>query len=526
MRIVKPLYLSLFFLCLYYVLILNLQLLKHLVLKSCRKALSLFLAFASALTVKAQAQDTDTSLISFTYKAETRASFAGGVNTPFWLVSNIHGLGSPEFNNGYVRGEIFKPMDEDKKFSWGAGVDLAAAWNLPAVFSTRQLYGELHYRALWISLGSRNFTSEYNDTRLSSGDLLFSNNAMAIPQLRIGTKGFEPFWGTKEWLSVKAYVSYGAFTDAKWQKNWVKPGGDRNSGTLFCARGLWLRGGNLEKFPLTLDIGVEMGTQFGGTIYKDGAKFKMPSGPMAFLKAFIPLSGDSSTPEGEQINVEGNMTGEYVASITYIPAPGWKIRPYWEHYFEDHSQIFLEYGLWKDGLWGIELTFPKNRFVTKLVYEHVATKDQSGAVLNNYSPEIPEQVSGRDGYFTHYLYGAWQNWGMTIGTPLAISPLYNKNHELYIYNTRFFADHIGLEGQPLDSLKWRFLITFTRNWGTYYRPLSDVMNNCSGLFELNYNPAKLKGFYANAALAWDKGKLLGNNFGGMISIGYEGSFHF
>ena len=458
------------------------------------------------------------------YRGEARASFAGGENTPFWLVSNIHGLGSPEFNNGFVRGEIYKPMDSRGRWSWGAGADLSGGWNIPAPFAIRQLYAEAHYRSLWMSVGSKNYGSYYNNHRLSTGDLLFSDNAMAIPQIRVGLNDFAPFWGTKGWFSVRGYLAYGFFTDSKWMKNWVPAGGDRNSGALFCSRGLWLRGGNWEKFPLTLDVGIEMGTQFGGTIYKDGESFKMPSDFLAWIKAIVPMGGDDTTPEGEQTNVEGNMNGEYSISVSYAPAPGWLIRPYWEHYFEDHSQLTFEYGTWKDGLWGIELAFPKNPFVARFVYEYVYTKDQTGAINHDYTPEIPEQVSGGDGYYGHYLYGAWQNWGMLIGTPLVTSPIYNRDHIIRIYNSRLIANHVGIEGEPLDCLKWRFLLTFTQNWGSLRYPLPDVYNNCSGLIEAEYRPRWAKGWVAKAALAWDKGKLLGNNFGGMVALAYEGSF--
>lgn len=481
--------------------------------------LSLFMAISLSLAAEIN-KDT------VVYRASTRAAFASGDYTPFWLVSNIHGLGAPELNNGYVRGEIFKGMSSDKRFDWGAGADITGAWNLPAPFAIRQLFAELHYRKIWVSIGSRNYHNEYNDRKLSTGDLLFSDNAMAIPQVRIGSYGYAPIWGTKGWLSTKLYLSYGMFTDSRWMEHWVEPGGDRTSGVLFCGKGLSFRIGNREKFPLTFDVGIEMGTQFSGTVYKEGKKIKMPSGFIDWIKAIVPLSGGESTPEGEQTNIQGNMTGEYSMNTVYSPAPGWTIRAYWEHYFEDHSQMTFEYGWWKDGLWGLELSFPENKFVRKFVFEYVSTADQTGAVNNDATPEVPSQVSGRDGYYTHYLYGAWQNWGMTIGSPLAISPLYNRNHLMTLLNTRFHAYHLGLEGRPSKSFNWRFLLTFSRNYGTYWRPLSEIMDNCSGLAEISYHPKFLKGWFANCALAWDKGKLLGNNFGGMISIGYEGGFSF
>lgn len=457
------------------------------------------------------------------YRVEANSTFSHGENTPFWLVSNMHGLGAPMLNNGFVKGEIHKTMDSDSRFNWGAGADIAGAWNLPASVSIRQLYAELHYRAIWVSIGAKNHIAQYNDERLSSGDLLFSGNAMAIPQFKIGTYGFAPVWGTKGFFSVKAYLSYGFFTDSNWEEDWVAPNSEHNKNVLFCGRGLWLRFGNRQKFPLTFDVGIEMGTQFGGQIFKDQRWIKMPTRFIDWIKAIVPLAGSADTPIGEQTNVQGNMAGEYTINASYSPAPGWNIRAYFEHYFEDHSQMTFEYGPWKDGLWGLELTFPENRFVSKFVYEYVSTKDQTGAVNNDYTPEIPEQVSGRDNYFNHYLYGCWQNWGMSIGTPLALSPLYNKSHLLTIYNTRFIANHFGLEGNPAQGLKWRVLLTFSRNWGSYWRPLREITDNFSGLAEIDYRPKLLKGFYVKGAVALDHGHLLGNNIGGRIALGYEGA---
>ena len=464
--------------------------------------------------------------MEFHYNMETVASFAGGDNTPFWLVSNKHGLGSPVFNNGYIRGEIFKPIEKQTRFDWGFGADLTGGWNLPAAFAIRQLYGEIHYRGLYLSLGSKNFKNEYNDPGLSSGDLLVSGNAMAIPQLRVGTNGFVPFWGTKGWFSVKAYLSYGMFTDSHWMKNWVAPGSDWNSDVLYCSRGFWFRVGNVKKYPLTLDIGIEMATQFGGTIFKDRHYIKMPTGFKDWVKAFIPYAGSAETPESDQSNVQGNMNGEYNVAVTWNPTPEWNVSAYFEHYFEDHSQMTFEYGLWKDGLWGLKITFPENRFISKFLYEYIGTSDQTGAVYHDSTPEIPEQISGRDGYYTHYLYGAWQNWGMTIGTPLAISPIYNRSHRLTLYNTRFIANHFGLEGSPAHFIKWKALFTFSRNWGTYILPLPKRMDNFSGIIEIKGELPKREGWFAKVALAWDYGELLGNNFGGMISLGYEGNFAF
>lgn len=468
-----------------------------------------------------------TIIDSLHYEVKTLATFSGGENTPFWLVSNVYGLGSPQFNNGYVRGRIDKKLDDSKRLSWGASVDLVGSWNIPGAFRVQQLYAEIKYRKIWVMLGAKELESNYNNHYLSSGDLLFSGNSMPIPQLRLGTYDFAPFWGTKGWLSVKAYLSYGMFSDSKWIEHWVAPNTQFAKNVLFCSRGVWLRGGNMEKFPLTFDVGIEMGTQFGGSIiYPNGDILKMPTSIKDWIKAIVPFAGSSETIEDEQTNIQGNMNGEYSIAVNYKPSPNWKIKAYWEHYFEDQSQMTFEYGLWKDGLWGIEVDVPRNSFLSKVLFEYICTYDQTNAVLHNSTPEIPEQVSGQDAYFGHYLYGAWQNWGMVIGTPLAISPLYNRTRNIGLYNTRFKAYHVGLYGTPIPNLDWRLLLTFTRNWGTYFHPLPEIMNNFSGLIEINYDLPLVRGLFLKGALAWDRGKLLGNNFGGMISMGYQGDFSF
>lgn len=462
---------------------------------------------------------------SVSYLAEVRATFSSGENTPFWLVNNLQGLGSPEKNNGWVRGAVFKKIDTQRKFSWGAGLDLVGGWNAIAPFNVHQLYGEVKYRSLGLLLGSKEIWGDYNNPRLSSGNLLYSGNAMPIPQLRIGIFDYAPFWGTNGWFSVKGYVSYGMFTDSKWQKSWAAPDTKRTEGVLFHSKGLWLRGGNTDKFPLTGEIGIEMASQFGGESFKDGEVIRMPSKFKDWLKALFPVGGDNSTPIDEQINVQGNMLGAYNFALSWVPKEDWSIKAYFEHYFEDHSQMTFEYG-WKDGLWGIEVQLPKNPIVSTFVYEYLNSKDQTGSVFNNTSESIPEQVSGRDFYYDHYIYSGWEHWGMGIGNPLAISPIYNKNHLIAFLDTRLTAHHFGIAGNPSKEFDYRILMSFSRNWGSYGKPYPEVLNNFNGLLEVCYKPHKLKGWKASLGVAMDGGQLLGKSFGVMLTIGKSGFINF
>ena len=463
---------------------------------------------------------------SLRYEAEVRATFSSGRNTPFWLISNRQGLGSPRRNSGYVRGAIFKDIDESRRFSWGAGADLVAAWRYPAPFHIHQLYGELKYRSLDLMVGSKEIWCDHNDPKLSSGSLLFSGNALPVPQVRLGIFDYAPVWGTKGFFSVKGYIAYGMFTDSSWQKSWAAEGSKRTEDVLFHSKGLWLKFGNEKAFPLTADVGIEMASQFGGTAYKDGVKVKMKHGFKEWLKAFFPTYRTQETLLGEQSSVEGNMLGQYTIGLQWAPSNAdWCVRGYFEHYFEDQSMMTFEYG-WKDGLWGLEGKLPKNPFVSKVVYEFLYSKDQAGAVNNDSSDKVPEQVSGRDNYYNHSLYTGWQHWGMGIGNPLMISPLYNADHMLRFYTTRIIGHHFAFSGNPTEEIDYRVMVSYSKNWGTYAWPLPDVLNNVNGLLEVNWRPEKLKGWYGGIGLAFDSGDMLGKSFGVGITIGKTGLITF
>lgn len=480
-------------------------------------------AICSQSTFAVVASDFD----SLRYEAEVRATFSSGENTPFWLVSNLQGLGSPEKNNGFVRGALFKDIDGKRRFSWGGGVDLVGSWRSTAPFRVHQLYGELRYRSLGAILGSKEIWGDFNNPRLSSGGLLYSGNATPVPQLRIGIFDYAPFWGTRGWLNVKGYMAYGMFTDTAWQRSWAAEGSKRTENVLYHSKGLWLRGGDPDRFPLTGEIGIEMASQFGGTSIENGKVVHNKHGFSEWLKAFFPTYKTGETLLGEETTVDGNMVGQYTIGLQWSPRTAdWSVRAYYEHYFEDQSMMTFEYGMWKDGLWGVEGVLPANSFVSRIVYEFLYSKDQAGAVNNNSSEKVPEQVSGRDNYYNHSLYTGWQHWGMGIGNPLMISPVYNASHQIRFMTTRIIGHHLGIAGNPTQELDYRLLLSWTKNWGTYSHPLPEVMDNFNALVEVNWKPAKLKGWYGGIGVALDGGDLLGKSLGVALKIGKTGFFKF
>ena len=78
----------------------------------------------------------------WSYETEAGVTFSGGEHTPFWLTANRQGLSSIEKNNGYIRAGIFRALEEDKRFSYAFGLDLAGAYRFTSAFIIQQLYAD------------------------------------------------------------------------------------------------------------------------------------------------------------------------------------------------------------------------------------------------------------------------------------------------------------------------------------------------------------------------------------------------
>ncbi len=461
---------------------------------------------------------------SIRYHGEINLNFAGGKHTPFWLMSNQYGLSSIERNNGYLRLGAFKDLDSSKRFSWGAGVDLALGYRMPSVFAVQQLYAEVKYRCLNLLAGSKEIPGFVSDPDLASGNLIYAGNARPIPQVRAGIFDYADFWGTKGWFAVKGYIAFGKFTDNNWIKHWVDPNSQYTLGTLYHSKAIFFRGGNAKKFPLEFELGMEMATQFGGTTYNymgKGNILKMPTGLKAWFKSVIPMGGGSETPAGEQTNVEGNFLGSWNFALSWKPNSDWSLKLYYEHYFEDHSMMTFDFP-WKDGLYGIQAKLPKNRWVSDVVYEFLYMKDQSGPVYWDHTPEINEQVSGRDNYYNHYIYNGWQHWGMGLANPLIIAPVYNNPHIMSLRSTRMWGHHLGFKGQPLDELGYKVLASVQKSWGTYSAPFKEPKKSFNLMAEARYTPKCLPGWEADLAFGMDAGSLIGNSYGVSLRISKTG----
>lgn len=478
------------------------------------------------------------------YEGNITSAFSGGDYAPFWFTSNKYGLSSHKNNYGYIRGIIQRNAMTDSLRNWriGYGADIAVAVGMESKhFIIQQLYTDIQRKALRLSLGQKERPLELKNQALSSGAMTTGINARPLPQIRLEIPDFLTIPGTKNWLAFKAHLAYGWYTDNAWQRKFNN--NDTRflytTGSLYHSKAAFVRIGNTEKFPLTVTGGLEMSCQFGGTGYniRQRAGFDNPiaektsllNGFKSFWNAFIP--GGSDPNDGDiYANREGNQLGSWHLRTDYH-GKSWSVAFYLEHFFEDQSQMFWQYG-WKDMLYGVEINLPKNSFLSTLVYEHIGTMDQTGAIYHDHTDNIPEQISGCDHYYNHHIYGAWQHSGYVMGNPLLSSPIYNDrfgngrfSHNLMVYHNRINAHHIGLSGQPTKEWEWRILYTHEKSLGSYYFPTPNPQNANYLMTEVSYKPHWMKGLNIIASYGHNNGEIIGNSNGGMLSISYRGLFN-
>lgn len=520
---------------------------------------SLMVTFLFCLSVQAQDDEVEMPLQplhNLQFNMEAQVSASEGV-TPLWLNANKHGLSSLENVNGYMRAAVIRPLSTDSLRKWGIGygVDVAVATNYTSDVIVQQAFAELRWLHGALSVGSKEYPMQLKNNALSSGSQTLGINARPVPQVRLSMPDYWTIPLTRGWVHVKGHLAFGMMTDDNWQKDFTHRQTKYTEGTLFHSKAGYLKiGGNNEfQAPLSLELGLEMASTFGGRSYLVpgwGSVIDVMhnQGGLRGMKNALMLAG-SDQDEGVYHNAAGNQLGSWMARVNYDDEE-WKVGAYIDHFFEDHSQLYflgksgygtgdrwnnrtnglMVYNL-KDMLLGIELNLKYGTWLRNLVVEYIYTKDQSGPLYHDNTPNLPFKVSGIDNYYNHSTFTGWQHWGQVMGNPLYRSPIYNDDGIIDVRDNRFKAIHIGMSGQlgqfgllrslgQFGQLDYRLMATYQSGVGTYVNPYTKPHHNLSLMAEGIYRVEEgfFHGWQFKAAAGLDVGSILGNNYGLQITI--------
>jgi hypothetical protein len=453
------------------------------------------------------------------YKTEIFASAASGSYTPFWMVSNRHGMAPLAAGNGYLSaGMMYSSHLPGREVRWETGIDLAMAAPRYRNVFVRQLYAGLGYRAWLLTLGSKEQNGSLWDKDLSSGDMVQSANARPIPEVKISIPEYTPVPGTGKWLSAKGDFTVGRSFDSDYLASSVDSQQAYINDVLWHHKAIYFR---LEtpgsRFPLALELGLQHGVQWGGTS-TDASVGKQPQSPADFLRVVAGMAGGEDASEMDRSNVLGNQYGSYDIRLTY-DKDDWTVQAYHQRYFEDKSGTIFGNGM--DGLWGIQLKPPGIPWIQNALVECLDTRHQSGPFhfIAFDHEQYPGIGGGADRYYNNEEYTTGLSYfNRAVGSPLLPSPEYNTTGAAGFHNIRVYAWHFACSGRLSSGVAYRLLFTVMDSWGTPYRPFLNNKKGTSGLLEITCRPSRLPGWMFAGSIASDTGTFTGKSFGFGFSV--------
>ena len=480
--------------------------------------------------------------VSLTGNAGSNGDFA-----PFYISSNTHGFPT-QSKSGYLRAAAKHDMTTDTRFSYGFGVDLvggAASGTdyqfyskpdeklmmhsvKPGSFWIQQLYAEIKYRGIFLTVGQKERGSALLNQKLSSGDLTWSGNARPMPEVRGGFIDFQDIPFTNGWVQIQGEYSMAKCMDEDWVKDHYNYNSSRiNTGGWYNYKRMYFRTKPTQPFVVT--VGMQAVAQIGGRyqVYSKGVLQKDEKFDITFktmLNTLVPC-GDSN-----HSFVIGNHLGSWDLLAEYKLKNGSKIKAYFEFPWEDGSGLGKMNGF--DGLYGIEYQSGRKSWINGAVIEYFNYNNQAGP-LNwderdhaNNGGHFPSQTSGGDNYYNNGKYPGNHYYGMSMGTPFIKSPIYNENGAMYFYHNLVEGFHVGVTGNILPELQYRILASYRTSQGTMSQRFYKRIGCTSAMLEAVYDIKWVKGLQAKCQFAFDSGKLYNDNFGALLSISYNGSLKF
>lgn len=517
------------------------------------KSITAFLAIA-IMTFAVDAENnlpSDSSRFTISYKTNTEVNVGSGEFAPYYISSNRYGTLTQPISVS-ERASIYKPLDSEQRFSYAFGADAIAMYSKPTDylrFNTdinsleknsqrpapvwlQQLWGEVKWRGMFLLIGMKENDRSIFDNSLSSGDITLSNNARPVPQIRIGFIDFQNIPFTNGWVQIQGEVAYGKFLDSNWLKNHY------NRYNSFVTTSTWMhykrcyfRTKPDERFSLT--VGLQHASQFGGytdrfydgkLVSHTGEKVKFKD----FLNVFVQRQGkNDGIAAGDEAYYVGNHLGSWDLQLRYR-FNNFNLTAYMQSPWEDGSGIGKLNG-W-DGVWGLRYESLQTGIISSAVVEYFDFTNQSGPIHwapgDHANTQVPGQATGADDYYNNFAYNGWSYYGMSLGSPLMKSTIYNTDGYLHYTDNRIRGFHIGVEGNILGNVDYRLLAGWRMSLGTPFIPTAKQLNNTSMMIEGSYKFPKISGLKIIGQVAFDAGNLYGNNFGILATLGYSGKLSF
>ncbi len=449
-----------------------------------------------------------------TYGGEVSVTAATADALPFWLHANQSGLIEQEGAGALMRLQAARHYRPERRWDIGGGIDLAVRGSRHSTAFFNELYVQARFAFLQLRAGRKVEQIGTVDAGLSTGSLATSTNATPLPKIVLETLGYTPVPFTRGYAEFKGSYAHGWFGDERYAGN-----------PYLHHKTLYVRLGG----PLGVNVygGIVHDAFWGGSTPRLG---KLPASFEDYLRTVFGMSGSERAPGGEQIYVQGNHLGIYDVGLR-LRRHGYELLGYRHFIFDDKDGLKLKNP--GDGLLGLSLRLPgADRPLARVTYEYLYTKRQSGPEPVGPGRDGP---GGQDNYYSHYIYrSGWTYYGRTIGSPMLV-PLPDNQIIVHdrIENNRVVAHHLGLAGRPWPGMRYRFLFTYSRNYGTYterdraaaagipYR-YAGGLRQYSILLETQTRLPGRVPLTLLAAAGWDLGEMYEDTAGVRLGLRYRG----
>ena len=483
--------------------------------------LCLFLFLKPAKSLSQADQSSNEYLKDSTINYIEIQGFGGSATrTPFWIQSNQYGTVSKTTPAASIRGGLEKFASLNEKNTWRVGGGVEAVGNFTQQGSKLllpQAYGSLRFKNWEFFIGRKKQYVGLADSTLGTGSYSWSTNALPIPKIQIGTRGFVNVPFTKGWLSFNAFYSEGLFENNRPVTSNLK----LHQKTFYARIGK-------STSRVKLYGGFNHQVQWGGNSPYNTVDGKMPTG---FRNYIYVITGQAHS-KNPGVNDNTGRVGNHLGSVDLgleIDTYSTNIFLYRQSIYEDGSLIWLSNI--KDGLNGIRLkrknSYGANFEITTFVFEFLYTKNQGGNIADW---GLPSWARGKDDYFNNgQVHDGWSYYGRAIGSPF-IPPTSDTQWkrpnyaDFFTSNNRVSVFHVGLNGTLLQKVVWMSKLSYSSNLGTYEQPFFDTATQFSGIIALQTRLNILGGTFIKGSLAADIGDLYPKNYGFTLGLRKDFSF--
>jgi len=484
------------------------------------KRLLLYYILLPVCWLSGYAQDNDNHI---SYDIRTSGTFASNGRTPFWMAGNQYGIIPLDAHNGYLRSGIGYHHFFNSDWSLVTKVDLVAVTPRYRNVYFQQLYAELAYKEIRLSIGSHEsgrYLQTVTDPSLSSGDLGWATNARPIPQINLYTPGFISVPWLIHWLQVKGNFAVGRSFDTDYLDSFIGEKQYYIQHLLWHHKSIYLQiKDKKHNYPVTFIAGIRHAAQWGGEATNPQLKGQQPQTFKDFIRVVVGTSGGATATASDQINALGAHYGTFDFRLGF-EKKDWAIYGYYQHIIADGSSSDFYNG--QDGLKGIQVEICKFPWLQKIVIEHLYTLNQSGPFhfIQFDGDKYPGYGGGADDYYNNREYTTgFSYFNRSIGSPFLLSPEYNPNGQLGFKHNRVQAWYLGAEGMINRSLSWRLRVSTMESFGTPYAPTLHKPSATSFCTDFSYSH---KDWTFSTSIAADNGSLFGNHWGVGLSVAKQG----